>query len=144
MGVQTRLDNTRYPFTLSDDALVSENETVLTDAGRSGDMARFTLMSKVSASGKWVPFTSGTATDGSQFPRGILLATLSEAEIKAGDVVNVPILRRSIFDQNQLVIETGSLTTTINEPANTNTRVVDWLISCGLVPEDTVAVNKTA
>jgi hypothetical protein len=117
--------------------------TVVQDAGRSGAMVKHTLMAQVAASGKWTSFTDETATDGTQYPRGILLADLTEAEIKAGDVANVPILAEGVvYDLNQLVIENSkTLATVINVPVNFNHRVDAYLALCGITFQDTIDID---
>jgi len=107
MAAQTRTDYTNFPFVLSGEPLVKTAETLLTDAGRSAALVKNTLMSKISASGKWVPFTDNTASDGSEFPAGIIKADVSAAELVAGDVPDIPIIvgGEITIDVNQLVIE---------------------------------------
>lgn len=140
MPVQVSTNYQNEPFILKGDGIVREQETVVQDAGRSGAMVKYTLMVNDPATNKWTSFTDETATDGTQYPRGILLADLTEAEIKAGDVAGVPILVGGgvLFDTEQLTIEnTKTLATVINVPANFNTSVRDFLVMVGLIPEST-------
>jgi hypothetical protein len=140
MGVQTRTDLTNQPFRLEGTGK-SINAVLLQDAGRGTTaLERNTLMAQIAASGKWVPFSDETATDGSQFPRGIIEATVTGAELVAGDVEDIPILVGDItVDQNQLVIENSkTLATVINVPANINTRVDSFLRSVGIYLQDTI------
>ena len=146
MGVQNRTDLSAVPFIRSGESLVKESETVLQNLGRSGDMVRHTLMAQIGtggAKGKWVPWDDETPSNGEQYPKGFLMATLSEAEIKAGDVVDVPILRaNAIVDKKQIVIEGGkTLDTTINVPAGLNQTAEDVLAWSGLFVEDTVDID---
>jgi hypothetical protein len=143
MGVQTSTDLTNLPFILQGSGAFKVG-TVLTDGGRSGAMVKNTLMSYNPTSKKWVPFTDETATNGQQYPRGILRATLSEAEIQAGDVLNVPILVRGVIvDKNQLVIENSkTLDTIINVPAGFNTAVEDYLRMVGIFMKDSEAIGN--
>jgi hypothetical protein len=95
---------------------------------------------------KWEPFTDETATDGTQYPRGILQRTLTEAQIKAGDVSDVPIaVGEGIFDSAQLVIENSkTLATIINVPANFNTSVEDFLRLLNLYAESVIDTTAAA
>lgn len=141
MGVQTRTDYTNQPFILSGDALAKETETFLQDAGRTTTLARYTLVSKISASGKWVPFTDETASNGSEFPAGIIMADIASAELVAGDVVNVPVIVGSdiTIDRSQLVIENSkTLATVITSSGLT---VEDELQRRGIYVESTRAVD---
>lgn len=145
MAVQATQNNTTVPFSRDGEGFVKDNEVVLTDAGRSGDMAPYTLMAQNPTTQKWVPFTDNTATDGTQTPKGILLINLTEAQIKAADVVDVPILiggRGLVVDKNQLVIENSKLlTTVINVPTNTNKTVESCLREIGIFMQDTVDID---
>lgn len=145
MSVQTRQDNVNFPFIRAGTTYTKESQTVVQDAGRSGAMAKNTVMAYDPATSKWNSFTDETATDGTQFPRGILLATLSEAEIKAGDVVNVPILVGGCctVDLDLLVIENSkTLATVINVPAGLNTTVELELRKLGIFVEAGIAVDR--
>lgn len=146
MAVQVKTDLSNKPFVLSLISLNKDAETVLQDAGRSGDMLIHTLMAFNPTSQKWVPFSNEAATNGEQFPRGILLKTLTEAEIKAGDVLNVPIIvGEAIIDSAQLVIESAkTLDTVINVPVNFNTSVEEFLRGLNIYMEITVDTTAAA
>lgn len=146
MAVQRKTDIANKPFILTLMALIKGAETVVQDAGRSGDMVINTLMAKDPATGKWTSFTDETATDGTQFPRGILLRTLTEAEIKAGDVSDVPILvGDAVIDSAQLVIENSkTLATVINAPAGINVTVEDFLSQISIWMESTIDTTSAA
>jgi hypothetical protein len=108
-------------------------------------MVRNTVMAYDPATGKWNSFTDETATDGTQFPKGILMADLTEAEIVAGDVVDVPILVGGCctVDVGLLVIENSkTLATVINVPAGINTTVEDELRKIGIFVESGIAVDR--
>jgi len=116
MAVQTRTDYTNKAFVLSGEPATDEAATLLQDAGRGAvALEEFTLMSQVSASGKWVPFTNEAATNGTQIPAGIILATVTGAELVAGDVVDIPILVGIgiTIDGGQLVIENSKTLATV-------------------------------
>jgi len=143
MGVQTRADYTNMPFVLSGNALGKDAQTFLQDAGRGAvALAKYTLCSIVSASGKWVPFTDETATDGTQIPAGIIMAEISGAELVAGDVINVPVLIGNgiSIDENQLVIENSKTLTTVITTSDLT--VGAELQRQGISTEATVAIDE--
>ncbi len=79
-------------------------------------------MGRVANGGKWVPLAPA-ASDGSQWPAGILKRTLTEAQIQAGDIEDVPIITGGgapVFAESGLTIEGYSLLTPINNPAGMN------------------------
>ena len=137
MSVQVRVNTDITPFYLSGGALYDDNSTVLQDAGRSGNMVFGTVMSKNPATNKWVPFTDETAVDGTQLPLGILLETLTEADIQAGDITGVNILRAGIIvDRAKLVVENSKTLATVITSADM--RVDDFLSSQGIRTATTV------
>ena len=73
MAVQTSIDNSNIPFVLSGNALSRDDQVILQDAGRAAVLAPFTLMAKIAASQKWVPFTSEVATNGTAIVQGIYI-----------------------------------------------------------------------
>jgi len=91
----------------SPSAVTRTNETIAQNGSRSGALAPYTLMSKVASSGKWVPFTDNTATDGSAVPQGVYIGNeITEAAIKAGDIEGVEIaVGNFIYTKDLLVIE---------------------------------------
>ena len=143
MTVQDQQDNNNNPFFLSGDGYAEETATIKQDAGRvTGPLVKFTLMAKEAATGKWLPFTDETAVDGTAIPRGIFTGEdISQADIVAGDVVDVPIAvggRRS-FDDDQLVIENAKLLTTVIGAATVEARTVDEALrETGLFAESTM------
>ena len=144
MPVQNRADYSNIPFVRTGTPFYKEAETVLTDAGRSGDMVANTVMAYDSALAKWVPFTDETAVDGTQIPRGFLKAALSEAEIKAGDVLNVSILVGGCctVDRGQVVVENSkTLATVVDVPTNLKASVEDLLRWTGIFVESTIDVD---
>lgn len=145
MAVQADTNNSTVPFVLSGISLVSEAETILTDAGRSTPLVFGTLMAKVAASQKWVPFTDETAVDGSAIPQGIYMGgSIAAADLVAGDVVDVPILEGGALtiDVQQLVIENSKLLTTVITVGTTDLRTVrDHLMAKGIFTESTVDIT---
>jgi hypothetical protein len=142
---QAQTNNDVRSFYQFGDAFEESNETILTNAARSGNLVAFTLMAYNPTSKKWVPFTDETATDGTAYPAGIVLQTYTEAAIKAGDVVDVPIVvggRGLGIDKNRLTIENSkTLDTIINVPTNANTTVEQALRRIGIFVVNTSDAN---
>lgn len=138
MSVQTRTDFSNLAFVLQGTGKYKVG-TVAQDAGRSTVMARHTLMAYNPTTQKWEPFTDETAVDGTQYPRGIMQAELTAAQVVAGDVSDVPILVGGvIIDKNALVIENSkTLATIVNVPTNLNSSVEDLLRWSGIYMQDT-------
>ena len=136
MAVFSRADLGRLSFIIIGDRdMVVSNAAILAqDAGRSGDIAQFTLFAMVGASGLYVPFTDETAVDGSQFPVAIYLGNaILEADIVAGDVANLSIVKLNAhFDVDQLVIESAKTLDTV--VVSDKRTVRQHLLTLGLVP----------
>lgn len=146
MTVQTRLDNTTVPFIRNGISVAKESETLLQDAGRSGNIVQFTLMAQITATKKWEPFTDETATDGTAIAKGIYLGdAITEAAIKAGDVVDLPILiggAACFIDSAQLTIENSkTLDTVVGGATVEKHRVEDDLNEIGIFVETTVDID---
>ena len=108
MGVQSSIQNKALAFILSGVALSRPDAIIAQDAGRGAVALVFgTLMAKIVATQKWVPFTNEAATDGSANPQGIYIgADIAGADLVAGDIVWAPILvGNAVVDINQIVIE---------------------------------------
>jgi hypothetical protein len=71
-GVQTRTDNTKSPFILYGDSYIRDNETIQQDAGRTTDLAEFTVLGKVKHS---TPATVAVVGTGNGTCTGIGFAT---------------------------------------------------------------------
>lgn len=116
MGVQGRLNNDNTPFILRGTGFTKNNETLLTDGGRVGDLVQYTLLARLVATGKWVPFTSEVVVEtGASVPQGIYVGDdIAEADIQAGDVEQLSVLvgGNLTYDDTKLVIENGKLLTT--------------------------------
>lgn len=142
---QTSQNNDVRSFYQFGDPFEESNEVILTNGSRSGDLLAFTLMAYNPTSKKWVPFTDETATDGTAYPAGFTLQTYTEAAIKAGDVVDVPIVvggRGLGIDKNRLTIENSkTLDTIINVPAGVNTSVEQALRRIGIFVVNTSDAN---
>lgn len=146
MSVQTRRDNTTVPFIRNGISVVRESSILLQDAGRSGAIVKFTLMAQISATKKWATFTDETATNGTALVKGIYLGDdITEAAIKAGDVVDLPILvggGACEIDAAQITIENSkTLDTVVGGAAVDNHRVEDDLNRIGIFVETTVDID---
>lgn len=150
MSVQTGLDNNSVPFIrFANPGAIDGVAVIAQDAGRATALAPFTVMAKVAATKKWVPFTDETATDGTAIPNGIYLgASIAAADIVAGDVADNQLLVGAAFvDLNQLIIENSkTLDTVINATGgadNINIQTVrDYLANKGIFAEDTVDISS--
>lgn len=150
MGVQVRQNNSSVPFIrFAFPGAIDQLAVIAQDAGRSAVLAFATLMAKVAATGKWVPFTDETATDGSAIPAGIYIGPdIAAADIVAGDVSENQILLGAAFiDLNQLVIENSkTLATVIDATGGADNifiqTVRDYLAMRGLFVEDTVDISS--
>lgn len=145
MSVQVRSNNTNKPFILSGNSLIRNNQTILQDAGRTAVLAPLTVMSKVAASGKWVPFTDETATNGAAIPQGIYLGPeIAAADLVAGDVIAETILvGDAIIDTEQLIFDEGSKTlSTVITVGTTDLRTSqDHLANRGIFVESTIDIS---
>ena len=150
MGVQVSGNINTRPFILSElpVALRSDKSIILQDGGRATDLLSRTLMAKIAATGKWVPYTDIAATNGAGIPAGIYdpegeLGDIPSADIVAGDVVDVPILIFGArFDENQLVIENSlTLATVIADGIQTIT-VRDALLEKSLIANDSISASS--
>jgi hypothetical protein len=142
MAIENRSDNTLNPFIIGGDPSADDDGVILTDGARSAVMAQYTLLSRVPASRKWVPFTDETATDGTEKPQGILMSgPITAAAIAAADVTGQVILRTGArFDRAQLVIENSKTLNTVI--ASEDVIVADYLVGKGLVPEYTQSLSE--
>lgn len=112
----THFDNTPDFFLALSSPKVLHGQIIKTDAGRTGNLKKYTLMAQVSGA-KWVPLTAVAygelaPVDGSVLPAGILISDeITEAAIKAGDVSGavIAVYGPAEFDAAKLVIE-NSLT----------------------------------
>ncbi len=146
MTVQVSLDNANIPFVLSGNALSRDDQVLLTDAGRVIPLAPFTVLAKVAATQKWVPFTNAAATDGSAVPQGIYIGeSVTAAAIVAGDIVDLNVLLGGAItiDVDQLVIENSLTLDTVITVGTTDLRTVrDHLANRGIFVEDTVDISS--
>lgn len=145
MSVQASIQNKNLAFILSGLALSRPDAIILQDAGRGAVALVFgTLMAKVAASQKWVPFTDETATNGTARPQGIYIgADVTGAALVAGDVIDSSILvGDAVVDLNQIVIENSKTLDTIIGALVEQRTVRDELAFRGIFVEDTVNISS--
>lgn len=140
--VISTLDTTPLVLRGLPEALERSDATLLTDAGRVTPLAKYTVLAKVASTGKYVPWTSLTATTGAALPRAIYMGdAIAAATIAAGDVTGLHILEGdAIVDESKLVFDGGtlSLASVINPSDATNKYWIvtgrDVLKMFGIVP----------
>lgn len=145
MSVQSRLNNSVLAFILAGLALNKTDQTLFTDAGRTTDLVFGTLLAKIAATQKWVPFTDETATDGTASPQGIYIGPdIASANIAAADVTDIAVLiGNAVVDVNQIIIENSKTLDTIIGVTSVNARTVrDQLAFRGIFAEDTVNISS--
>lgn len=141
MSVQASKNNNTAPFILL--AMWGSRDdkaTLLQDGGRATDLAPYTLMAQIAATGKWVPFTDETAVTGAGLPTGIYVGdAIAAADIVAGDVTDLAIVKHGVkFDEDQLVIENSKTLATVLGATTVNARTVrSELVSRSLIPATT-------
>lgn len=143
-SVQNRSDISNIPFIrLGTPALLIDDAVLLQDEEREEVLAAKTLMAYDPTNEGWVPFTDEEATDGTQYPKGILTTDITAAALAAGDVSDVAIwVGDFICDGDQIIIENSlTLDTIVNVPAGYNTSVKDLLKFIGIFTEATVDVD---
>lgn len=150
MSLQNSLNNNTVPFIRHGLAISEADAILLQDAGRSVPLLAGTVMAKVAATQKWVPFTNETAIDGTGVPLGILMSDdVLAATLVAGDVTDVSILTGAgvLVDEGQVVIENAKtlatviLATTGIDNVFTQT-VKDYLANVGIRMYGTVDVSS--
>ncbi len=133
MSVQNRLDIVNKSFIL--DASLSATKdslTILQDAGRAAPLVFGTLMAKVAASGKYVPFINEAATDGTALPIAVYIgADIPTADLVAGDVVDKICLLGGdvIIDKNRLVIENAKTLATVIGAVTIHAKTVEDVLN---------------
>ena len=147
MSVQNSSNNANIPFILSGVGLSRDDQIILQDAGRGAvALEPFTLMAKVAASQKWVPFTHEAATNGTAHPQGIYIGdSIAGADIVAGDIPDVFILvgKDVTVDVDQIVIENSKTLDTVITVGTTDLRTVrDHLATRGIFTEETVDISS--
>ncbi len=117
MGVQARNDLTNKPLILDSGLALSNDSAVLfQDAGRGAPLLFGTLLAKIAATGKYVPFTSEVAVDGTAHPSAVYTgADVPAADLVAGDVEDSIVLLGGtvVIDKNRLHIENAKTLATV-------------------------------
>ena len=145
MALQTRLDVDLTSLVRRGQSAVEQKAILFTDAGRSVPLVFGTLLAKIAATEKYVPFTDETAVDGSALGSGIYIGPdIPAADIVAGDVLDIPVLVGNgvYVDENKITIENSKLMTTVIGAATVNARTVkDQLRWGGIFTVDTVDIS---
>lgn len=108
MAVQaTQVDISTRPFVLHSYPANRKKVTIKQDVYRTEDLAPYTVLGRIAATGLYVPLTDVEATDGSAIPAGIYIGDgITAAELVAGNVTDCPVLTSGArFDEGQLVLE---------------------------------------
>ena len=150
MNVQVRKDEKRKSFILDGSLVLQRGDQVLKqDAARASDLVFGTLLAKEAASGKWVPFTDETATDGTAVARGVYVGLdVAAADLVAGDVAAAVVLigGDAKLDRAQVIIEGGKDLETVFGTGTIHAKTVeDQLREIGLFigeSEDTTSFEN--
>jgi hypothetical protein len=142
MAVQGRLNLATYTFILSGQAYALTNETLKQDAGRAADLLANTVVSLDPVTNKWVPFTDEAAVDGTEKPTGVILDTVAQADIVAGDVTGISVLVGAgcAVDKSMLVIENAKTLLTVI--GTLNITVEQCLRWAGIYMEPTIDITS--
>lgn len=144
MAVQGRLDISNIAFIRQGTSLVKEAEVVAQDGARTTDLEFGTVMAQNPTSLKWVPLTDVTLNTGEQLPQGVLLYTIPFAQLVAGDVVDMPILKKGeILDRESVILENSLTFASVitNPDLPLNVTVESWLAQNNIFTEYTVDIT---
>lgn len=100
------ISNRFLPFI---DGHIKENMTFAKDADRSGPVADLTVLA-LNSSNNLVVLDDATKIDNTQIPYGLLDGSIPEADIKAGNVTGVRVIRKAKWINQDLVVLEGTLT----------------------------------
>lgn len=143
---QVRTDNSNLALIKVGRYLGTQLGILFTDAGRTTDLLTNTLLAKIAATGKVVPYTDVAATDGTAIPYGIYVGEdIPFADIVAGDVEDLPIALlgdAASFDSDLLVLENSVTLADVIGTGVTLTTVGDELRKIGFIPEVTVLITE--
>lgn len=138
--VQVRKDHDTSPFIIKG-GVSSIQAVLLQNGGRSQPLLTNTLLGKISASQKLVPYTNEAAVDGSALPAAIYTGPeIPAADLVAGDVTGAFVLLSDAwFDEGKMVFDDDGVTprtfdTVITIGTNDKRTVRDHLRSLGLIP----------
>ena len=146
MSVQTRIDNVNIPFILEGNGRKKDGLVITKDTGRTADLAPYTVLAKTVATGKLVPLTSVTATDGTAIPFGIYIGpAIPFADIVAADVTGNTVLvgGNVVIDSGQLVFENSLTLDTILATTSIAARTIrDDFASKGIFERATIIIDS--
>lgn len=141
MGVQNTANINTVPFIRGlTSSLFEDSAVVLQNGSRTTLLKAGTVMAKNPTTSKWVPYTNIAATDGTEYPRGIILTDILAASLVAGDVSDIPILIKGDVDTSQVTLENSVTLTSII--ASNDTQVVDFLREVGIYLDATVDTEE--
>lgn len=145
-GVQVTTQNNTLDLYMGGEAISKDQETILTDAGRTVPLVFGTIMAKIAATGKWVPLINIALTTGAGVARGIFVgADITAAALVAGDVVDVPIVVGGdalVVDENLITLENSLTLATVVETATVSARTIeDDLISVGIFAGESISIT---
>lgn len=112
MSIQNRLNIINSSFITSGRSFLEDNGIIKQDAGRTQPLLQYTVMAQISATGKYVPYTSISANDGSSDPVAIYVGeTIPASELTGADYTNAAMLVGGdcTIDETQLVFDAGTL-----------------------------------
>lgn len=147
MAALERVVVTTNKFVLQElpEAFRTDEGVILVQAGRSGNIEPFTLMGKAAVTGKWIVPYAPAAVDGSAVTVGVYLGeTILEATIKAGDVLDAPMLTAGArIDEDKLIVEGATTLATVVGATLEQRTVRDVLAKQDLYPQNTEQVMGT-
>lgn len=134
MAMQARRDFDLTPILRYGEATIRDNETFAQDAGRSGDLAAYTVLARNPATNKLVVLDP-TAVDGTEIPCGLSAQIATEAAIQAGDVTGFQLyIETGRIDEDSITVETGA-SGLDTECTNQNRTIRDMLYTLNIYPE---------
>jgi len=122
------------------EGLSTDGGTVTAGTSRSTPILAGTVMTKIPTNSLWTPYIDPDATDGTQYPRGILLNEISPESLSAGNVGDIAILLCGDVDSSQLVFENSVVPTDVI--ASIKVQVGDFLRQVGLFGAATVNTEE--
>jgi hypothetical protein len=117
--------------------------TFAQDAAIAQDLAQYTLVGKIAASGKWKLYDPA-AVDGSALKLGVYMGpVVAQADIVAGDVTDLPILYANArLVEGKLVIEGATTLETVIGATTVNaTTVRDAFMRQGVIFQETEPIS---
>lgn len=127
MAVQQQTDISNHPSIL-DGVPFTKLVTLAQDGSRSTALAALTIMAYDPTNANWVPWTNAAATDGTQYPCGIVLQGATAAAMVAGDIDDVPMIiggKGLVMNESLLTFE-NSLTKNTIVTVPTNFKRAAW------------------